>query len=332
MPVLTLAPPSPGAAPAPSAVRQPTSPRAVPYAASVAGHRLGPLQISTIVAGPRPAALGRDVVLCGREEHVTLVLPHRGTAAMLLDGSRLSLRPGAFAVARAGRPVVLEVSEDFSGTAFHWPREAAAGLTEDDLLELSGRAFGTDTGTAALVAAYLGRLARPAVSLDPQLTARLVTTAQDLLTVLAHEHRRRAARPVPEEVRATIVRTKEYILRRLGDPALTPEGIAAAHHFSVRYLHKLYQYEGVTVGRWIQRRRLEMCRRELARPSARPATVAGVAKRWGFVSTSHFSRVFRAAYGVTPREWQAGSREPGTWPAVPGPAEPIGETRPGTVV
>ncbi|MFB8057986.1 helix-turn-helix domain-containing protein, partial [Kitasatospora purpeofusca] len=54
--------------------------------------------------------------------------------------------------------------------------------------------------------------------------------------------------------------------------------------------------------------------------------------RWGFVSTSHFSRVFRAAYGVTPREWQAGSREPGTWPAVPGPAEPIGATRPGTVV
>ncbi|MFB7383641.1 hypothetical protein ACFC0A_40235, partial [Kitasatospora purpeofusca] len=72
MPVPTLAPPSPGAAPAPSAARQPTSPRAVPYAASVAGHRLGPLQISTIVAGPRPAALGRDVVQCGREEHVTL--------------------------------------------------------------------------------------------------------------------------------------------------------------------------------------------------------------------------------------------------------------------
>ncbi|WP_406193783.1 helix-turn-helix domain-containing protein [Kitasatospora sp. NBC_01560] len=330
MPVLTLAPPSPGAVPAPSAAQQPAPPRGVPYAASIAGHRLGPLRISSIVAGPWPAAHGRNVVLCGREEHVTVVLPHHGTAALLLDGSRLPLRPGAFAVARAGRPVVLEVSEDFSGTAFHWLREAA-GPTEDDLLELSGTAFGTDTGTAALVAAYLGRLARPVVSLDPQVATRLVTTAMDLLTVLAHEHRRREARPVPEEVRVTIARTKEYILRRLGDPGLTPEGIAAAHHFSVRYLHKLYQYEGVTVGRWIQRRRLEMCRRELGRPSARPATVAAVAGRWGFVSTSHFSRVFRAAYGVTPREWQAGAREPGTWPTVPGPAGPIGATRPETV-
>ncbi|MFE2723381.1 helix-turn-helix domain-containing protein [Kitasatospora sp. NPDC059327] len=325
MSALTLAPSSPGAVPAarrphracdpsgPSAV-PPPPPRGVPYAASIAGHRLGPLRISSIVAGPWPAAHGRAPVLCGREDHVTLVLPHHGTAALLLDGHRLPLRPGAFAVARAGRPVVLEVSEDFSGTAFHWPREAA-GLAEDDLRELSGTAFGTDTGTAALVAAYLGRLARPVDSLDLRTAARLAGTAQDLLAVLAQEHRRRAARPAPEEVRATIARTKEYILRRLGDPALTPEGIAAAHHFSVRYLHKLFQYEGVTVGRWIQRRRLEMCRRDLARPSARPATVAAVAGRWGFVSTSHFSRVFRATYGVTPRAWQAGAREPEAWPA-----------------
>ncbi|MGV9263347.1 helix-turn-helix domain-containing protein [Kitasatospora sp. NPDC003701] len=297
-------------------VLTPLPPRSVPFAASIAGHRLGPLRVSSIVAGSWPVAHGRSVVLCGREDHITLVLPQHGTATLQLDGHRLPLRPGTFAVARAGRPVVLEVSDAYSGTAFHWPREAA-GVAEEDLLELSGTAFGTDTGTAALVAAYLGRLARPVVSLDPQLAGRLATTALDLLTVLAHEHRRRAVGPVPEELRATIARTKEYILRRLGDPGLTPETIAAAHHFSVRYLHKLFQHEGVTVGRWIQRRRLEMCRRDLARPSARPATVAAVAGRWGFVSTSHFSRVFRAAYGVTPRDWQAGTREDATWPALP---------------
>ncbi|MFJ9520782.1 AraC family transcriptional regulator [Kitasatospora sp. NPDC101801] len=30
-----------------------------------------------------------------------------------------------------------------------------------------------------------------------------------------------------------------------------------------------------------------------------------VARRWGFVNPAHFSRVFRAAYGVSPREWRA---------------------------
>ncbi|MGW0964073.1 AraC family transcriptional regulator [Streptomyces gelaticus] len=33
--------------------------------------------------------------------------------------------------------------------------------------------------------------------------------------------------------------------------------------------------------------------------------MAAVAQRWGFVSPSHFSRAFRATYGMSPREWQA---------------------------
>ncbi|MFF3462175.1 helix-turn-helix transcriptional regulator [Streptomyces sp. NPDC002619] len=33
--------------------------------------------------------------------------------------------------------------------------------------------------------------------------------------------------------------------------------------------------------------------------------MAAIARRWGFVSRSHFSRVFRTACGMSPREWQA---------------------------
>jgi AraC-like DNA-binding protein len=95
-----------------------------------------------------------------------------------------------------------------------------------------------------------------------------------------------------------------FIGRRLSDPGLTPEAVAGAHHISVRQLHKLFQHEELTVGRWIQRCRLEECRRELARLGAARHTVAAVARRWGFVSAAHFSRVFRAAYGVSPGEWR----------------------------
>ncbi|MFF2198440.1 AraC family transcriptional regulator, partial [Streptomyces sp. NPDC058157] len=44
-----------------------------------------------------------------------------------------------------------------------------------------------------------------------------------------------------------------------------------------------------------------------------------VAQRWGFVSPSHFSRAFRAAYGMTPREWQAAARHRSA--VTPGPAD-----------
>ncbi|MEU1572607.1 helix-turn-helix domain-containing protein [Streptomyces collinus] len=100
------------------------------------------------------------------------------------------------------------------------------------------------------------------------------------------------------------MRVKDHILRHLADPGLAPPAIAAAHFVSVRYLHKLFQSEGVTVGEWIRTQRLERCRRDLLRSPAPGDGVAAVARRWGFTSPSHFSRAFRAAYGVAPREWR----------------------------
>lgn len=87
---------------------------------------------------------------------------------------------------------------------------------------------------------------------------------------------------------------------------------------SVRYLHRLFEGEETTVCRLIQRRRLEECSRELARRGRATPTVAAVAHRWGFTSPAHFSRVFRAAYGVplasgahcTPPSARASRRRP----------------------
>ncbi|WP_405914833.1 AraC family transcriptional regulator [Streptomyces sp. NBC_00728] len=34
---------------------------------------------------------------------------------------------------------------------------------------------------------------------------------------------------------------------------------------------------------------------------------AAVARRWDLTDLAHFSRAFRAAYGISPSEWRAGS-------------------------
>ncbi|MGA5142374.1 helix-turn-helix transcriptional regulator [Streptomyces azureus] len=81
--------------------------------------------------------------------------------------------------------------------------------------------------------------------------------------------------------------------------------MAAAHHMSVRHLHRLFEKQGTTVSRWIQHNRLEACRRELGRPGRNVPTVTSVAHRFGFTSSTHFSRTFRTAYGMSPREWRS---------------------------
>jgi transcriptional regulator GlxA family with amidase domain len=86
--------------------------------------------------------------------------------------------------------------------------------------------------------------------------------------------------------------------RRLGDPSLTPASIATAHALSLRYVHRLWAQESAeTLGRHILRRRLERCRDDLPDPAR---TVTEIAFRWGFRSPAHFSRAYRAHFGVPP--------------------------------
>ncbi|WP_222871742.1 helix-turn-helix domain-containing protein [Nonomuraea sp. PA05] len=118
--------------------------------------------------------------------------------------------------------------------------------------------------------------------------------------------------PVPPRTgqQALTAKIHAFIQDHLGDARLAPAMIAAAHHISLRYLHRLFHEEGRTVVGWIRRQRLERCRRDLADPLLAGVPIGAVAARWGFASHTHFSRAFRGAYGLTPsayRERRSGS-------------------------
>jgi AraC-like DNA-binding protein len=102
-----------------------------------------------------------------------------------------------------------------------------------------------------------------------------------------------------------LLRIQSFIGQHLGDPGLSPAMIAAAHHISVRTLHKLYEAEGQPIAASIRRQRLERCHQDLLDPGLRDCPVSAVGARWGFRDTAAFGRVFRSAYGVPPGEYRA---------------------------
>jgi len=97
---------------------------------------------------------------------------------------------------------------------------------------------------------------------------------------------------------AMYVRAQAFIREHLRDPELSIDQISAALGCTKRYLHMLFSERGVTVSDYIWRARLQHCRQELEAHAGK--TITDVAFSWGFSSSSHFSRVFRKCFGVSP--------------------------------
>jgi AraC-like DNA-binding protein len=156
-----------------------------------------------------------------------------------------------------------------------------------------------------LVLAHLHRLVDQADELagDPGAAALGSATVELvralLVSAAGDEH---LARPVRAETLMTRVRT--YVGLHLRDPDLTPERIARAHNVSVRQLYKACAEAGVSLEQWLIGQRLEAARAELVTAAGRRRPIAVTARLCGFRDPSHFSRRFRAAYGLSPRDWQ----------------------------
>ncbi|WP_322619724.1 helix-turn-helix domain-containing protein [Streptomyces acidicola] len=265
---------------------------------------LGQMLAVTVDGDPLRAVRTRRLIAgSDNDDYVVVKLVSRGAARIEQDTRDVFVRPGQLFIYDMARPIQLTLPERFQTKSLVLPRQVL-GLSESDLRQITASPLDTETALGGLLSPFLSRLVDTAGSY-PQRTGELIASnVVNLLTVLADERLSRDTVGTPSAARVLLLRIRAYIDRHLADPDLTPDAVARAHHISVRYLHKLFQAEDITVGRWIQRRRLEECRRELTRREAANVTIAAVAHRWGFTSASHFSRVFRTAYGMSPAEWR----------------------------
>jgi len=194
-----------------------------------------------------------------------------------------------------------------------FPR-ALLPLPRPEIRPLLGTTLSGRSGIGALVGAFVTEMARNAGHYRTADGARLSAVFIDLLvSLLAHELETPDTAADEPDTRCRILRLRiqAYALGHLDDPDLSPASIAAAHHISVRSLHRLFQDHEETVAAWIRERRLERCRRDLADPrlADRPAHVIG--RTWGFADPAHFSRAFRATHGVSPSAYRDHCREVG---------------------
>lgn len=279
-----------------------------------AGRCRMPMGLDIVVSGTAPAELpgaGRPYParrahrLVARDSGEYLFVGIRGGSGAHGPGQPedVFLGPGDICFYDAHGPATLDFPERFRMKVFLVPYESL-GLDAADVARLAGTPVPRVSRLGSLLSPFLSELADTASSSLPPVGELLAWNAVNVLATLATERLNRDATATPDARTPLRARILEFIDLHLTDENLSPETIAGAHHISARYLHRLFQDEGTTVGRWIQRRRLEECRRDLMIRARGGRTIAAVANRWGFMSATHFSRVFRAAYGMSPSEWR----------------------------
>ncbi|GAB7046066.1 helix-turn-helix domain-containing protein [Catenuloplanes indicus] len=212
-------------------------------------------------------------------------------------------RSGRQAVVPAGELLAVDLSAAYD---YSWSGDGAAGAIQipfDRLglpVDVVRRAAPEIRSSPyyRMLTDHIGHLARDPAGLTGN--AAVATASVELAGALLAS----AAGPDRDTRRVLaetlLTRVRAFVRRHLADPELTPAAIAAAHNVSLRHLYQVCAAADLSLEQWIIGERLRYARQDLLRPENRHRPVAAIARRWGFRDPTHFTRRFKARYGILP--------------------------------
>lgn len=264
--------------------------------------RLGSYGAVGVCAARATATTVRRTPRLAREDTepmVFLSLQRSGHSIVVQHDREAVLGPGDFAIYDTTAPYSLLFEDGLDATFFRIPR-AVLAMTDAAVRQAS--AVRISNPFAGLTAQYLATLAADTAITSGGYGAAAAVPTVELIRAALSAQLGDDREPLDNTLAARILAD---IRRHVADPELSPAAVAARHYISVRYLHRILQREGIRFSAWVRQRRLEATRRDLIDIRSAGLPVAVVARRWGFTDPAHFSKAFRAAYGVSPREWRA---------------------------
>jgi AraC-like DNA-binding protein len=290
-----------------SAAARISSAHAADFAASARAVDLGVVRLGVWRYPSLELARTPRLIRSSDPEFYQLALPLNGHGVVSQQRRSARLDPSGFAFIDTVRPHGSRHAPDRAAG----PLETLTALVPHRALPLPPRRAAAllaaeipaDAGMGALLANFLRRLVAHPEQYAASDAPGLDRITLDLIAgTLARQLEVEGELPVEVRITGLRARVETWIRQHLADPELNPAAVAEAHHLSVRALHRLFDDADTTVAALIRTARLDRCFRDLADPGLRHLAVHQVAARWGFRDRAHFSRAFRAAYGLSPRE------------------------------
>ncbi len=276
------------------------SPRVASFSAHMDRHSIGGFQVVDCVCDPCGATRTRADINRDSQASMTIQLVLSGRERLTINEKKIVLTAGDLLIWNTVTPMRFEVVERLRKLSVTMPLSRLRSWLPDSWHSIDSYLPHVSPSTPLLSSAiqsispaFLSGRLRNGEALTESLMGLLVSA-------LAYD-----SDAEPTTLRETqLMMAKVYIDAHLAEPELSPAMIARARRISVRYLHALFEAEGLTVQRYIIRERLLRCRRDLQNRYMAPRTITEIAFSWGFQNATHFSRRFKAEFGMSPQEFR----------------------------
>ena len=274
------------------------------FVGTLVSQQVGAITIHEIRAPAHNVHHSKPVTLSGESAYIVVILQDLGEGYVSHGGNDVTLHPGDFTLIDATKAFDLK----FPGPVKEFLVQVPWDAIRQDLISpdrIAGLAIQGNKGIGLIVSNFLRSFVKEAPNLSPPEVNSLTRSMIDMLNTAALSNLEESARESTGCQAFQLHQIRLYLEEHLRDADFTTAKVAEANGITQRYLHKLFEAEGISVARLIWERRLEHCRRDLENPYYSGKSITEIAYSWGFSSSSHFSRTFKERFSMSPREVRA---------------------------
>ncbi len=269
------------------------------YRTDVSAYLVDSLMVSQISFTRQHFVRDRRFMANGETDHFMLQLYTEGVCACNNGGRDFAFSPQVICLIDLGRSIQ-STADASSSLGIVIPRdvmrEYAGGLNG-----LHGRTLATNTPQGRILVEHLRTLWSVLPTAQAGDAASLAATTSALVGALFQSSSSQPADDAPGLGKATLDVLCRYIEAHLDSPELGVTALCREFHLSRSKVYRLFKPLG-GVEAFIRDRRLLRCYHELRSAQRGERRITDIATAWGFSSPSHFTRLFRSAFGVSPSE------------------------------
>lgn len=275
-----------------------------PFGAKLRAHKLHDITVAEVTT---TGQTGKRTVQASADERCLLLINLGGDVHVRHNDRDVSLLRHDMTVIDSRLPSEYWIPEGASMLSVNMPRRALAERFPMTNLFAAAKLSANlpmQQMTIGFFTNLFDNFGRVAAGIQPPTSPRLANHAIDMLGI-ALTDALDARLPASPYRAALLWRIKDFIDTHLHEPMLSVQIVAAKYRITTRYVAMLFQEDGTTFTDFLRQRRLERCRRQLEMAGMEQRQIGEIALAAGFASQAHFSRLFRAAYQATPREYRS---------------------------